>query len=176
MYISRKPLYMLNITPSRQWQLFIYDLCRYSLDSTSGQPTVRAWTLGINLVKGDKEMRITTLLSAAAIATLTTINPVLAYGPSTEDPSFSYLSSIPKEAMSDPERGKMEVAFAVVKETAAGYVLVRNDGGRATPFRNCENSEKCTTDYIWVLINSRGSAQVELDCGALGGCVMVGKP
>ena len=33
MYISRKPLYMLNITPSRQWQLFIYDLCRYSLDS-----------------------------------------------------------------------------------------------------------------------------------------------
>ena len=121
-------------------------------------------------------MRITTLLSAAAIAALTTINPVLAYGPSTEDPSFSYLSGIPKEAMSDPERGQMEVAFAVVKETAAGYVLVRNDGGRATPFTNCEASEKCTTDKIWVLLNSRGSAEVELNCGALGGCVMVGKP
>ena len=118
-------------------------------------------------------MRITTLLSAAAIAALTTINPVLAYGPSTEDPSFSYLSSIPKEAMSDPERGQMEVAFAVVKETAAGYVLVRNDGGRATPFPNCGASEKCTTDNIWVLLNSRGSAEVELNCGALGGCVMV---
>ncbi len=140
------------------------------------EPTVRAWTLGINLVKGDKAMRITTLLSAAAIAALTTINPVLAYGPSTEDPSFSYLSSIPKAAMSGPERGKLEVAFAVVKETdiEPGYVLIRNDNGNARPFPNCEASENCSTDYMWVLLNRSGTVTMKLDCGANGGCRIVG--
>ena len=121
-------------------------------------------------------MRITTLLSAAVIAALTTINPVLAYGPSTEDPSIANLTSIPKTAMSDPERGDMKVAFAVVKETdiEPGYVLIRNDNGNARPFPNCEASENCSTDYMWVLINRRGTVTMKLDCGALGGCHIVG--
>ena len=123
-------------------------------------------------------MHVTTLLSAAAIVALTAINPVLAYGPSTEDPSFSYLSSIPKKAMSDPEGGEMKVAFAIVKKTNSdpGYELVRNDRGGARPLRNCKASEKCTTDHIWVLLNSRGTAMVELPCNVLGGCVIVGAP
>ena len=124
-------------------------------------------------------MRITTLLSAAAIAALTTINPVLAYGPSTEDPSFSYLSSIPTEAMSDPERGKMEVAFAVLKETSIGpgYVLIRNDGGGAKRFRNCGTSEKCTTETIDVLIHDNvNSPTLTIYCGDVGGCLIVGRP
>ena len=135
---------------------------------------VRAQTHGITPIKGARAMRITTLLSAAAIAALTTINPVLAYGPSTEDPSFSYLSSIPKEPMSDPERGDMKVAFAIVQETDTdpGYVLIRN--GNTKPFPNCEDSEKCTTDYMWVLINRHGTVTTGLDCEAQGGCVVVG--
>ncbi len=121
-------------------------------------------------------MRITTLLSAAAIAALTTINPVLAYGPSTEDPSFSNSASIPNKAMSDPERGEMKVAFAIVKETdiEPGYVLIKTDNGRATPFPNCDTSENCTTDYMWVLLNRNGTVTTKLDCDALGGCVIVG--
>lgn len=118
-------------------------------------------------------MRITTLLSAAAIAAFATITPALAYGPSPEDASFSYLSSIPKEAMSDPERGDMKVAFAIVKETDIdpGYVLIRS--GNTKPFPNCEEP-KCTTDYMWVLINRHGTVTTGLDCEAQGGCVVVG--
>jgi hypothetical protein len=122
-------------------------------------------------------MRITTLLSAAAIAALTTINPVLAYGPSAEGPSFSHVSGMPQKAMSAPERGETKVAFAVVKEMdgGAGYVLIRNDGG-ATTFRNCDASDKCTTDTIDVHTSgSVQSATIKIDCQQVGGCLIVGK-
>ncbi len=123
-------------------------------------------------------MRITALLSAAAIAALITINPVLAYGPSTEGPSFSYSSSIPQKAMSGPERGEMTVAFAIVKRTGIGpgYVLVKNDGGGAKEFRNCGSSEKCMTETIDVLLRDHVDSPVlTIPCRQVGGCVVVGR-
>lgn len=123
-------------------------------------------------------MRITSLLSAAAIVALTTINPVLAYGPSTEGPSFSNSSSIPQKAMSGPQQGEMTVAFAVVKRTGIGpgYVLVRNDGGGAKQFRDCEGSDKCITATIEVLLRDNvNSPTLTIPCRDVGGCVVVGR-
>ena len=89
-------------------------------------------------------MRIATVLSAAAIVALATAGP--AFG------------------------------FAKIKKTATapGYMLVKNDGGRANPFPNCENSPTCITGMVKVLIGRNGTATVDLYCDQLGGCKVVG--
>jgi hypothetical protein len=66
--------------------------------------------------------------------------------------------------------------FAKVKKTptAPGYMLVKNDGGRANPFPNCENSPTCITGTITVLISRNGTSTLDLNCFQLGGCKVVG--
>jgi hypothetical protein len=89
-------------------------------------------------------MRVATILSAAAIVALAASGP--AFG------------------------------FAKIKKTPSGpgYMLVKNDGGRANPFPNCEDSPTCFTGTVKVLISRSGTAVVELDCMNLGGCKVVG--
>ncbi len=89
-------------------------------------------------------MRVATLLSVATIVALATAGP--AFG------------------------------FAKVKKTptAPGYVLVKNDGGRANPFPNCESSSSCITETLTVLISRNGTSTIDLPCPDLGGCKVVG--
>lgn len=90
-------------------------------------------------------MRVATVLSAAAFAALTMAGP--AFG------------------------------FATVQKTAAapGYMLIKNDSGRAQPFPNCENSPTCVTETITVLISRSGTATLELPCDQVGGCKVIGR-
>lgn len=113
-------------------------------------------------------MRVATFLSAVAIAALTTMGPALAYGPSASSPSPSQSS--------DVETGQVRLAFAVVKKTAVapGYLLIRNDGGRARPFPNCETSGKCINETIEVLLSRQGTGTMVLPCDQVGGCAIVG--
>ncbi len=125
-------------------------------------------------------MRFATVLSAAAIATVTiagpAAGPALAYGPATSSPSLSLLSDGPPKASSDVETGQLRLAFAVVKKTAdpPGFLLIKNDPGSARPFPNCEASGKCVNEPLEVLLSRNGTAIVELPCQALGGCAIVG--
>ncbi len=121
-------------------------------------------------------MRVATLLSAVAIAALTTMGPALAYGPSASSPSLSQWSDGPRQASSDAGTGQVTLAFAVVKKTAVapGYLLIRNDGGQARPFPNCESSGKCINETLKVLLSRQGTATMELPCHQLGGCAIVG--
>ncbi len=121
-------------------------------------------------------MRVATLLSVVAIATLTTMGPALAYGPSASSPSLSQLSEGPKAAPSAVETGRVQLAFALVKEIAIapGYLLIRNDSGRAQPYPNCEASESCETGALTVLVNRNGTGTMVLNCDQLGGCAIVG--
>ncbi len=121
-------------------------------------------------------MRVATLLSAVAIAALTTMGPALAYGPATSSPALSQLSDGPPKASSDAETGQVKLAFAVVKKTATapGYLLVRNDPGNARPFPNCDTSGKCINEPLEVLLSRHGTATMELPCHQLGGCAIVG--
>jgi hypothetical protein len=89
-------------------------------------------------------MRVATFLSVATIVALATAGP--AFG------------------------------FAKVKKTptAPGFMLVKNDSGRAQPFPNCENSPTCIIEKITVLISRNGTTTVDLSCDQLGGCKVVG--
>jgi hypothetical protein len=89
-------------------------------------------------------MRVATFLSVATIVALATAGP--AFG------------------------------FAKVKRTptAPGYMLVKNDSGRAQPFPNCKASASCINEMITVLISRNGTSTVDLYCDQLGGCKVVG--
>ena len=89
-------------------------------------------------------MRVATILSAAAIVALAASGP--AFG------------------------------FAKIKKTSSApfYMLVKNDGGRANPFPNCEASPTCFTEKVKVLRGRSGTGILELDCKNLGGCKVVG--
>jgi hypothetical protein len=89
-------------------------------------------------------MRVATLFSVATIVALATAGP--AFG------------------------------FAKVKKTptAPGYMLVKNDGGRANPFPNCAASASCITETLTVLISRNGTATLDLPCHQVGGCKVVG--
>ncbi len=121
-------------------------------------------------------MRVATLLSAVAIAALTTMGPALAYGPAMSSPSLSQLSEAPRAASSDVETGRVTLAFAVLKKTAVkpGYLLIKNDPGSARPFPNCESSASCVYDTIEALMSRQGTGTVVLNCDQLGGCAIVG--
>ena len=86
-------------------------------------------------------MRVATFLTAAAIAALTTVGPALAYGPATSSPSLSYLSGGSETASSVVAKKQTMVAFAIVKETGIGYVMVKSDNGRAQQYKNCDKRE-----------------------------------
>ena len=121
-------------------------------------------------------MRVATLLSAVAIAALTTMGPALAYGPSVSSPSLSQLSDGPGKASSDVEAGQVKLAFAVVKKTATmpEYLLIKSDRGSARPFPNCESSGNCINRTIEVLLSRHGTATMVLPCRDVGGCAIVG--
>lgn len=121
-------------------------------------------------------MRVATLLSVVAIATLTTMGPALAYGPSASSPSLSQTSEGPKAAPSAVETGRVQLAFALVKKTAVapGFLLVKNDPGAARPFPNCAASEKCENGTIEALLSRNGTGTVVLYCDQIGGCAIVG--
>ncbi len=89
-------------------------------------------------------MRVAAFFSTAAIVALATAGPAL---------GFAKVKIIP---------------------TAPGYMLVKNDGGRAQPFPNCEQSPSCVTEMITVLISRNGTSTVDLYCDQLGGCKVVG--
>jgi hypothetical protein len=80
------------------------------------------------------------------------------------------------KASSDVEMGRVQLAFAVVKKTAVapGYLLIRNDSGRAQPYPNCESSGKCINETIEVLLSRSGTGTLELPCHQVGGCAIVG--
>jgi hypothetical protein len=104
------------------------------------------------------------------------MGPALAYGPSASSPSLSQLSEGPKAAPSAVETGRVQLAFALVKEIAIapGYLLIRNDSGRARPYPNCEASGKCENGTIEALLSRFGTGTVVLNCRDVGGCAIVG--
>ncbi len=122
-------------------------------------------------------MRVATLLSAVAIAALTTMGPALAYGPSASSPSLSQLSDGPGTASSVVETGQVQLAFAVVKKTAVApyYLLIKNDSGRAQPYPNCDAAANCLNETIEVLLSRGGTGTLNLPCRQVGGCAVVGK-
>lgn len=89
-------------------------------------------------------MRVATVFSVATIVALATAGP--AFG-------FAKVKKIP---------------------TAPGYMLVKNDGGRANPFPNCDSSPSCMTGMLTVLISRNGTSTIDLNCAQLGGCKVVG--
>ncbi len=121
-------------------------------------------------------MRVVTLLSAAAIAVLATVGPALAYGLAADAPTISNSSRVSVQTSAEAEKAPVQLAFAKIKKTATapGYVLVKNDGGRANPFPNCEAFSSCITENITVLISRNGTSTVDLYCDQLGGCKVVG--
>ena len=121
-------------------------------------------------------MRVATFLTAAAIAALTTVGPALAYGPATSSPSLSYLSGGSETASSVVAKKQTMVAFAIVKETGIGYVMVKSDNGRAQQYNNCETRENCISGEIQVFSsNNPDASSTYFNCRAVGGCVKVGK-
>ncbi len=121
-------------------------------------------------------MRVATFLSAAAIAVLATAGPALAYGPAADALTISNSSRVSAPASAEAEKAPVRLAFAKIKKTATapGYMLVKNDSGRAQPFPNCENSATCITETVTVLIGRNGTATLDLPCHQVGGCKVVG--
>ena len=121
-------------------------------------------------------MRVVTLLYAAAIAVLATVGPALAYGPAADAPTISNSSRVSVQTSAEAEKAPVQLAFAKIKKigTAPGYMLVKNDAGRANPFPNCEAFSSCITEMITVLISRNGTSTVDLYCDQLGGCKVVG--
>lgn len=121
-------------------------------------------------------MRVATILSTVAIAVLTTAGPALAYGPAADALTISNASRVSALASAEVAKAPLRLAFAKIKRTGAppGFVLVKNDGGRANPFPNCENTPSCITESVTVLIGRSGTATIDLPCHQLGGCKIVG--
>ena len=121
-------------------------------------------------------MRVAKILSAAAIAVLATAGPALAYGPAADALTISSSSRVSVQVSAEAEMAPVRLAFAKIKKTATapGYMLVKNDSGRAQPFPNCENSATCITEPVTVLIGRNGTATLDLPCHQLGGCKVVG--
>ncbi len=121
-------------------------------------------------------MRVAKFLSAAAIAVLATAGPALAYGPAADALTISSSSRVSVQASAEAEMAPVRLAFAKIKKTAVepGYMLVKNDSGRAQPFPNCAKSLSCITDPVTVLIGRNGTATLVLNCDQLGGCKVVG--
>ncbi len=121
-------------------------------------------------------MRVAKFLSAAAIAVLATAGPALAYGPAADALTISSSSRVSVQVSAEAEMAPVRLAFAKIKKTATapGYMLVKNDSGRAQPFPNCENSATCITETVTVLIGRNGTATLDLPCHQLGGCKVVG--
>ena len=114
-------------------------------------------------------MRVATLYSVATIVALATAGPAFGYGPATSSPSLAYLSGEAKIASSDVAKKETQVAFAIIKRGANGYVLVKGDNGKK--FANCEERANCSitikaADFL---------SGVGVDCYSAQGCIVTGK-
>ena len=121
-------------------------------------------------------MRVATILSAAAIMVFATAGAPLAHGPAADALTISNSARVFTQASAEVEKAPVRLAFAKIKKTAVapGYMLVKNDGGRAQPFPNCANSPSCIDETVTVLIGRNGTTTLDLPCHQLGGCKVVG--
>ncbi len=121
-------------------------------------------------------MRVATFLTAASVAVLTAAGPALAYGPEASNLSLSYQSGGPETASSVVAKTQTMVAFAIVKETGVGYVMVKSDNGRAQQYKNCETRANCISGDIEAFSsNNPGASVMIFKCADVGGCVKIGK-
>lgn len=114
-------------------------------------------------------MRVATLFSVATIVALATAGPAFGYGPATSSPSLGYLSGEAEFASSDVAKKETQVAFAIIKRGALGYVLVKGDNGKK--IANCEQRPNCSN----TINESNFLSGFKINCASAGGCIITGK-